>query len=912
MSHQRMISALFSLVLMASLSAVGHTQSVSVDSGFRPPDGTDDPTYTPQAQSLTQDSTSIPIALRIILPQVTNSEQATWTEQRKKQPSQIGFGREIPVAYQDDLAPRLTWDTLSDGSLVSALSVTSPGASALRVAVYASLGSGAELRFFSLADSAQHFEPLTEQDFASQANELPVDPPTQYDFTPQTGELLTADESSVQDLPVWSPVIDGETVGIEITLPSSAALSTFSLSVDQVSHIPQSISRSIREPYYEPQHLSGIGRAECSHVDVQCRDVDSEATMTAKMIYTKGSNSFLCTGVLMHDLDDSSFIPYFLTAYHCIATQAAAQTLVTYWDFERASCGGPAPTTVTQLTGGADLLISHPESDSSLLRLRRDPPSGPNGRWYAGWTAATLNHPTSVYGVHHPAGDIKKYSAGTTARHIKILLSDEEGGYLQEVEGVDVRWSQGTIQSGSSGSGLFDTSGRLRGVLSGSPPNETCPTTSAYGRFDRFFPHAAPWLTADAQPTGDDHGDTGDQATSVALGSSTQGRLERQGDRDYFRVSLSGPGTLTVYTTGATDTYGHLWGNGQWLDENDDGGADFNFRIARSVFAGTYYILVRGYNDRSTGRYTLAVRFTPKGGVSSPGDDHGDTGDQATSVALGSSTRGHLERQGDRDYFRVSLSGPGTLTVYTTGATDTYGHLWGNGQWLEENDDGGADFNFRIEWAASAGTYYILVRGYDDRSTGRYTLAVRFTPKGDSGGGGSLNDLLGTWRFTYTIISTFTDTYRLSQVDTSTGTSLIVGTDQYGDPVVGGRIQDISPGNTLPYEFALLDPSITICRFFLFDKTGTYRVEGVFILVDVRNGECGEGISNPHPMTGVRTSRATSGVQEQSPPQDTVLEQLSAELQSVEETMTLGLSSPDEADSAAIRDIIDTLSPALD
>ena len=242
-------STLCSLVLIFSLSAVGHTQSVSVDSGFRPPDETDDTTYTPQAQPLIQDSASIPIALRIILPQVTSSEQATWTEQREKQPSQIGFGREIPAAYQDDLAPRLTWDTLSDGSLVSALSVTSPGASALRVAVYASLGSGAELRFFSLADSAQHFEPLTEQDFASQASELPVDPPTQHDFTPQTGELLTADESSVQDLPVWSPVIEGETVGIEITLPSSATLSTFSLSLDQVSHIPQSISRSIREPY---------------------------------------------------------------------------------------------------------------------------------------------------------------------------------------------------------------------------------------------------------------------------------------------------------------------------------------------------------------------------------------------------------------------------------------------------------------------------------------------------------------------------------------------------------------------------------------------------------------------------------------------------------------------------------------
>ncbi len=39
-----------------------------------------------------------------------------------------------------------------------------------------------------------------------------------------------------------------------------------------------------------------------------------------------------------------------------------------------------------------------------------------------------------------------------------------------------------------------------------------------------------------------------------------------------------------------------------------------------------------------------------------------------------------------------------------------------------------------------------------------------------------LQELLGTWRFTYTIIRPFTQTYRLSEVDTSTGTPLIIGT----------------------------------------------------------------------------------------------------------------------------------------
>ena len=198
----------------------------------------------------------------------------------------------------------------------------------------------------------------------------------------------------------------------------------------------------------------------------------------------------------------------------------------------------------------------------------------------------------------------------------------------------------------------------------------------------------------------------------------------------------------------------------------------------------------------------------------------------------------------------------------------------------------------------------------------RYGLPAHYDVCEARGGGSSLNDLLGTWRFRYTIISTFTSTYRLSRVDTSTGTPLVVGINEYGNPVVAGRIQDVNPGNPLPYELALLEPSdFLFCRFFVFNKTGSNSVEGFYFQIDVRNGVCGTAasdISNPYPMTGIRTSRSTSSIQEQSPPRDTVLRQPNAELQSLAETTTLGLSSPDEANSAAIRDMINMLSSTLD
>ncbi len=590
-------------VLVLGLAAVGQPQEWTVDSELRPPKPPSDAAQGPYAQPPTQDDTANPTALSITLPAVTDAELVEGEQRNATAPLQIGFGREIPSAYQDDLAPRLAWVTRGDGRLVSRLRITSPGARALRVAVSATLGPGAELRFLSPANPGQRFGPLTQHNFTS-----PVD-------------ASSGPSASLgQDAPLWSPVIDGKTVGIAITLPSSAGLSLFSLYVEQVSHFVSAPHQNKQYAPHAPQSLGDIGGATCSsHIDVHCRNVATEASATAKMIFTnEDGTSSQCTGVLMADRDAGSYLPYFLTAHHCIATQAVARSLVTYWDFERARCGGAAPITVTQLDGGADLLVTQAKSDSTLLRLRRAPPRGPKGRWYAGWSSAALNHPTKIYGVHHSGGDLKKYSDGITTGFKVVYLDENENEQFdsgeQVVEVIDVRWLRGAAEPGSSGSGLFDADGYLRGVLSGGRLDEGCFTiTSSYGRFDLFFPHARRWLAGDdvlASPPPDDHGNSPGEATRIEATSSTPGHLEAVEDVDYFRISVSQAGTLTVETTGSTDTVGRLRSaTGQVLSSNDDAGTGRNFRFVQSISAGRYYIRVSGYQD--FGQYTLVVRFTP-------------------------------------------------------------------------------------------------------------------------------------------------------------------------------------------------------------------------------------------------------------------------------------------------------------
>ena len=251
-------------------------------------------------------------------------------------------------------------------------------------------------------------------------------------------------------------------------------------------------------------------------------------------------------------------------------------------------------------------------------------------------------------------------------------------------------------------------------------------------------------FTGSPQPPADDHGDSRGSATTVAVPSDTPGALAAA-DTDYFRVSLSSPGTLLVYTTGNTDTSGRLENaSGGQLATDTSAGQGDNFRVEHDVSAGTYFVRVTGQSSSTAGNYTLHVRFTES--PPPPADDHGDSRGSATTVAVPSDTSGALAAA-DTDYFRINVSGPGTLLVYTTGNTDTTGRLENaSGSQLAQDTDGNLGSNFRMVHDVSSGTYYVRVTGASSSTSGNYTLHVRFSEDdhGNSRGGATGIGVPGT------------------------------------------------------------------------------------------------------------------------------------------------------------------------
>jgi len=105
--------------------------------------------------------------------------------------------------------------------------------------------------------------------------------------------------------------------------------------------------------------------------------------------------------------------------------------------------------------------------------------------YFNGWNRSE-NIAANGVSIHHPSGDIKKLSTYTVkpvSTGFGQSNSDPAGKYWR-VQWVETENGHGVTEGGSSGSPLFDASGRIIGALTGG--NASCTNTFApdyYGKF---------------------------------------------------------------------------------------------------------------------------------------------------------------------------------------------------------------------------------------------------------------------------------------------------------------------------------------------------------------------------------------------------------------------------------------------
>ena len=422
-------------------------------------------------------------ALRIALPEPTAAERASLRTRnatkaasgRKatglKGPLALAFPRSVPAGAESIELDRLQWQALADGSHAARIEIASPHAAAMRVALkLPATDPDVTLRFSGNGKHAQVFGPVP-------ANVVAGD-------TDRFGMF-------------WSPVLEGDAALIEIHAERGVRVPDAVLTVAMISHqvvAPVSLHK------LDAKAVQDIGMSGPCNIDVACVTPRSPAFVeTSKAVaateFTKDDGfTYLCTGTLLND-SLASNTPYFLSASHCLDSATAARTLNTFWFFDAVECGSTAVPPYVQQASGATMLARSADWDWGLVRLGADPPPGSR---FAAWRAEPIPAFSTVSVFHHPEGDLKKWSQGTS------------NGYKLYTDGssfAQVQYNQGTTEPGSSGAGLltFLASGgyyEVRGGLwRGAAACDNPSGIDEYSRLDNMLPLTRQYLTPDNSGT---------------------------------------------------------------------------------------------------------------------------------------------------------------------------------------------------------------------------------------------------------------------------------------------------------------------------------------------------------------------------------------------------------------------------
>jgi hypothetical protein len=331
---------------------------------------------------------------------------------------------DIPWRFGENIQANLNpdnsglWETTNAGDRVWRLGIRSPGAYSINLTFnqYV-LPPGAELYIYN-----------TDRSFVLGA------------FT---------EANNQEDMYFATSLVPGEEVVIEYFEPSGVLFAGI-LNIETVTHAYRSIL----------DHTKRFGNAGPCHLNVACDEAEGWGNeIDAVVLMMVGSNS-LCTGALINNTGFDGR-PFLLSANHCFRNPS---TLVFWFNWQSETCDNPNLSPPIDALSGAVTRARFSSSDFWLLELNQRVPVEYNP-YFAGWNRTLdLSIDGPVVSIHHPRGDIKKFSyALDGAKASSYLLGPGTG-----LSHWHITWSGGTTtEIGSSGSALFDSYGRIIGQLHG-------------------------------------------------------------------------------------------------------------------------------------------------------------------------------------------------------------------------------------------------------------------------------------------------------------------------------------------------------------------------------------------------------------------------------------------------------------
>jgi hypothetical protein len=233
--------------------------------------------------------------------------------------------------------------------------------------------------------------------------------------------------------------------------------------------------------------------------------VSGARNAVAHMQWISGPFIYICTGGLVADTDDSSTVPYFLSANHCISRGKDARSLENFFQFDAPAntsggCDDIIATRNNHLqslrTLGARIVHTASNTDHTLFELKQ---SAPAGSAYLGWNENSVanSNGTDLYRISHPGGAPQAYSTHEVDTSAGTCTTWPRGDRIYSRDVI------GATEGGSSGSPVVNSLGQIVGQLSGACGtnlDDQCDSTrnaTVDGAFAAYFSEVAQWLHPD-------------------------------------------------------------------------------------------------------------------------------------------------------------------------------------------------------------------------------------------------------------------------------------------------------------------------------------------------------------------------------------------------------------------------------
>lgn len=425
---------------------------------------------------------------------------------------------------------------------------------------------------------------------------------------------------------IWAPAARAERGLLAIEIPAESIESTPSAQRDWHFTIDRIIEMTPIAVVAQ-SGSSGPVETDTSHclLNGECVSTSTYPSLSnareaaAQLDYVANSRSYVCSGGLINDRY-GTLTPYFLTANHCISTQASASSLVAYWDYRYDGCSFPGNifSDWSSSTAGSTLLSTSTLSDFTFLRLS----SRPGGTVLLGWTAGYPANGTAIHAITHPGGSPQHYT------QVSVDTTPSFGTCGSQSQFIYGNVTMGVTQGGSSGGVYTNASGQILGQLYGAcgDASDDCATgnyNELIGALSYTYPFIRSWID-----TNDECADAitisgTSYSYTMVINGATSGLVNNTCGSEFHSSwwKYTAPSTIRISVDtigsgfdGLLAIYSGSCNALSQIDCSDDepGVPGYAAKVWANVVAGqTYYIMASSFDFSPTGSLTLNLNTCP-------------------------------------------------------------------------------------------------------------------------------------------------------------------------------------------------------------------------------------------------------------------------------------------------------------